>query len=214
MIKLETLDRDEALRYLGGAKTDPDENMINLLNDCEAQLFGAAKPGYLYKILPLPCEWLLVGEDIKNHLFGCHSAALICATLGAEVDKLIRVKQITDMSRAVVINSLASVAVEQICDKIEEKLFAAFPKSYFTFRYSPGYGDFPIELQKSFLSELDAPRKIGLSANSSHILTPSKSVTAVIGISSQPIEAKKRGCAVCNLRKTCRYRRNGEHCGF
>ena len=127
---------------------------------------------------------------------------------------MIRVSQITDMPRAVVINSLAAVAIEQVCDKIEEKLFAIFPESYFTFRYSPGYGDFPIELQKSFLSELAAPRKIGLSANSSHILTPSKSVTAVIGISSQPIEAKKRGCAVCNLRKTCRYRRNGEHCGF
>ena len=205
MIKLESLDRAEALRYLGGAKTEPDEKMTSLLNDCEARLLSAAKPGYLYKIISLPCEWLLVGEDIKNHLANCRSAALICATLGAEVDKLIRVSQITDMPRAVVINSLAAVAIEQVCDKIEEKLFAIF---------RPGYGDFPIELQKSFLSELDAPRKIGLSANSSHILTPSKSVTAVIGISSQPIEAKKRGCAVCNLRKTCRYRRNGEHCGF
>ena len=214
MIKLESLDRAEALRYLGGAKTEPDEKMTSLLNDCEARLLSAAKPGYLYKIISLPCEWLLVGEDIKNHLADCRSAALICATLGAEVDKLIRVSQITDMPRAVVINSLAAVAIEQVCDKIEEKLSAIFPESYFTFRYSPGYGDFPIELQKSFLSELDAPRKIGLSANSSHILTPSKSVTAVIGISSQPIEAKKRGCAVCNLRKTCRYRRNGEHCGF
>ena len=125
MIKLESLDRAEALRYLGGAKTEPDEKMTSLLNDCEARLLSAAKP-------------------------------LICATLGAEVDKLIRVSQITDMPRAVVINSLAAVAIEQVCDKIEEKLSAIFPESYFTFRYSPGYGDFPIELQKSFLSELDA----------------------------------------------------------
>ena len=214
MIKLNSLDRAEALRYLGGANAEPDGKMTELINKCEAQVIEAAKPGYLYKIISLPCEWLLVGDDIKNHLSGCDSAVLMCATLGAEIDKLIRISQITDMPGAVVIDCLAGVAVEQVCDRAENEISSLLPGSFFTYRYSPGYGDFPIKLQKNFLSELDAPRKIGLSANSSHILTPSKSVTAVIGISKKPVEPRKRGCAVCNLRETCRYRRNGEHCGF
>ena len=83
-----------------------------------------------------------------------------------------------------------------------------------TTRFSPGYGDYPIELQKSFLHILDAPRKIGLTANDSFLLTPVKSVTAIIGLSENPIERKKRGCAICNMNQSCIYRRNGEHCGF
>ena len=33
MISLEKLNRSEALRYLGGAKTAPDEKMLALLDD-------------------------------------------------------------------------------------------------------------------------------------------------------------------------------------
>ena len=83
-----------------------------------------------------------------------------------------------------------------------------------TFRFSPGYGDYPIELQKDFLRILDAQRKIGLTVNDNFMLVPTKSVTAVLGLSKNPIEQKKRGCAVCNMRDKCKYRRNGEHCGL
>ena len=52
------------------------------------------------------------------------------------------------------------------------------------------------------------------SRNNEDLLIPAKSVTAIAGVSDAPIPQKKRGCAVCNLRETCQYRRNGEHCGF
>ena len=139
---------------------------------------------------------------------------LLCATLGAEVDRLIRVAQIRDMAKAVVLDSMASVAIEQVCQQADEIIAAQLPGCYLTFRYSPGYGDYPVELQKTFLTLLDAPRKIGLSVSDSCLLIPAKSVTAIAGISDLPIPQKKRGCAVCNLRETCQYRRNGEHCGF
>ena len=155
-----------------------------------------------------------MGCDIKKHLEGCSKAALICATLGAEADKLIRVAQISDMASAVVLDSMASVAIEQVCRQVDGLIAELFPESYLTFRFSPGYGDYPIELQKTFLLILDAPRKIGLSASENSLLIPSKSVTAIAGISDKPIEKKRRGCAVCSLRETCRYRRNGDHCGY
>ena len=60
---------------------------------------------------------------------------------------------------------------------------------------------------------LDAPRKIGLTTGDSCLLVPSKSVTAVLGISDNPIERRKRGCAICSMKGKCRFRRNGEHCG-
>ena len=214
MIKLESLNRAEAVRYLGGAGIELDEKMNRLLDECETELLSCAQPKYLYKIISLPCDEIMRGRDIASHLEGCDSAVLMCATLGAEVDRLIRIAQISDMARAVVLDSLASVAIEQVCCRVDEMLAQFMPDKHMTFRFSPGYGDYPIELQKYFLHTLDSARKIGLSTNDSYLLVPAKSVTAVAGISDKPIEQKKRGCAVCNLRDRCKFRKTGMHCGF
>lgn len=213
MITLEAPDRAEVLRYLGGADAQPDERLNALLDSCEKELLQIAEPKYLYRMIELPCADLISGDDIKAHLRGCDRAVLLCATLGAEVDRTLRVTQLRDMSRAVVLDSMANAAIEQVCDKAERLIAARLPDCYLTFRYSPGYGDYPITMQKKFLEALDAPRKIGLSRNASDLLTPSKSVTAIIGVSKEPVERRRRGCAVCSLRETCRYRRRGNHCG-
>ena len=214
MIALDPLSRAEAMRYMGGADITPDERMSAMLDDCEALVRQTARPKFLYRVTDLPDDSLTAGDDIRAHLSGCDKAAVLCATLGAEIDKLIRVTQVSDMARAVVLNSFANVAVEQVCDKAERMIAAQYPGCYMTFRYSPGYGDYPLSLQKALLTFLDAPRKIGLSANENHLLVPSKSVTAVAGLSERPIEKKRLGCAVCKLQGDCSYRRNGGHCGF
>lgn len=214
MIKLEKLNRNEAVRYLGGSGVAPNYRMDRLMDECEKEILAKSSPKYLYIEKALPCEELMQGEDIKNHLDGCEKAIVMCATLGAEIDRLIRINQISDMAKAVVLDSFASVAIEQVCVKFDEIIAEKYEGYFQTFRFSPGYGDYPIELQKSVLSMLDAPRKIGLATNENSLLTPTKSVTAVMGLSKTPIDRKKRGCAVCNMRDRCKFRRNGEHCGF
>ncbi len=215
MIKLSSLDRNECLRYLGGAGAEMNPKMESLLDICEKEILSCAAPAFLYREVPVDNNPLfLCGDDIKAHLKGCGRAVLICATLGAAVDNLIRVAQVTDMAKAVVLDSFGSVAVEQICAKGDELIAENYPGKSLTFRYSPGYGDYPISLQKQFLQILDAQRKIGLCASDSFLLTPSKSVTAVIGISDGEIEKRKRGCAVCSLRDNCRFRKAGTHCEF
>lgn len=214
MIKLEKLNRNEAIRYLGGAGIQMNEQMEALMNECEKTVLEKAAPKYRYIELDLPCEKIMGGNDIANHLEGCEKAILMCATLGAEIDRLIRINQISDMAKAVVLDSFSSVAVEQVCNKVDELVAEQYDGWKMTFRFSPGYGDYPLSLQQDFLRMLDAPRKIGLTTNDNFLLMPSKSVTAVMGLSRNPIERKKRGCAICNMRGKCRYRRNGEHCGF
>ncbi|MBQ5686801.1 MAG: hypothetical protein IIV23_03795 [Ruminococcus sp.] len=214
MITLTPLNRREAVRYLGGAGVQMNAEMERLMDVCEAQLLGAAQPKFVWKRIDWPCEALTAGEDIERHLSGCTQAVLLGATLGAAVDRLIRVAQIRDMAQAVVLDSMASVAVEQVCTQADALLARQFPDMYMTFRFSPGYGDYPITLQADFLRLLDAPRKIGLTATEHYLLTPAKSVTAIAGLSPEPIEKQRRGCAVCSLRNTCQYRKNGEHCGF
>ena len=213
MIRLEKISREETLRYLGNTSVSMNETMDALLNSCEAEILRAANVKYLYKKIPLNNN-LLAGNDIKNHLRGCDEAVVLCATLGAGVDRLIRTAQVVDMARAVVLDAMASAAVEQVCSGIDELIAAGNPEKFTTWRFSPGYGDYPVELQKTVLSILDAPRKIGLCTNDSSLLTPMKSVTAIVGLSVSPVESKRRGCTSCNLRKTCKFRKAGTRCDF
>ncbi len=214
MITLDKLNRKEAVRYLGGAGIKINETMEKLLDECERLVLKTANPKFLYIEKDLPCDEIMGGNDIINHLDGCQKAVIMCATIGAGIDRLIRIYQVSDMAKAVVLDSLSSVAVEQVCNKADMIIAQKYEGLNMTFRFSPGYGDYPIEMQSTILRMLDAPRKIGLTTNENYLLMPTKSVTAVAGLSDKPIERKKRGCAVCNMREVCRFRRNGEHCGF
>lgn len=212
-MKLDSLNRKEAIRYLGDARVEMNDSMQHLLDICEKEVLENADPKYLTKIIDLPCEPLMQGKDIQGHLAGCDKAVLMCCTLGAGIDRMLRRAQVTDMSRAVVLDVLSSVAVEQVGKKVDKILRDRYPDKYFTFRFSPGYGDLPISLQKWFLNELNAPKRIGLMTNDQYLLTPTKSITAVAGMSDTPIERKRRGCVVCNLKDDCRFRKEGSHCG-
>lgn len=213
MIELEKLNRNEAVRYLGGAGIRLNYRMDVLMDECEKAVLEKASTKISYVEKDLPCPQIMGGKDIESHLNGCEKAIVMCATVGSEVDKLIRISQISDMARAVVMDSLASVAVEQVCNAFDKIIAEKYSDYNMTFRFSPGYGDYPIELQKIILQMLDAPKKIGLCTNDNFLLTPTKSVTAVLGLSKNPIERKKRGCAICNMRETCKFRRKGLHCG-
>ena len=82
-----------------------------------------------------------------------------------------------------------------------------------SFRYSPGYGDLGIDIQKEILRILNAPRKIGLTASKYNILLPTKSVTAIIGVIAKTIEVEQRHCKNCLLDQECELRRKGIYCG-
>lgn len=224
MKAIESIDQKEALRYLGYVGNNPEENIQKILNECESNVLDIIEPKYLYKCFNIlssegkivldNCKLELTGNDIINHLKGCTKVILMCATLSINMDRFIRVTQITDMTKAVIIDSLASVAIEKVCDNIQDDIMEEFCGYFQTYRFSPGYGDFPIEIQKDFLSVLDAQKKIGLTSTDDCILTPKKSVTAVIGLSETQLRTEKRGCQSCNMKDTCMYRKKGERCGF
>lgn len=224
MIEIKSIDRKEALRYLScHDEQNIGETASAYLDECEKRLLEVITPKYLYKYFPLitengtpvieGCPLPLEGRDIAAHLEGCTGVILMCGTIGSGADRLIRILQIEDMAKAVIADAFAGAAVEQTMNEAEKHIREEFAGKYFTWRYSPGYGDFPIDLQKSLLAVLDAPRKIGLCASDSKMLVPVKSVTAVIGVSDSPLPQKKRGCVTCNMRERCQFRKRGLHCG-
>ena len=162
----------------------------------------------------LDCGLLLPGEDLRRHLSGCREAVLLAATLSQGVDALLRRTQLCDLSRSLVLESCATAAIEEVCDRGEAVIRESYPGRSLTSRYSPGYGDLPVTLQGELLALLDTPRQLGLCATGSSILTPRKSVTAVIGVREAGVETppQKRSCESCSLRESCAYRRAGSRC--
>ena len=118
------------------------------------------------------------------------------------------------IKKAVVVDAYASVAVEQICDRAEEDIILHIPGRFLTYRFGVGYGDLPLELEKDILRVLQATKTIGLCATEANILTPLKSVVCVIGISDKPMEKGQKGCTTCNMKDTCKYRRQGLNCAY
>lgn len=215
MIEIQNINKSEALRYLGkGKNIKLTQQMLDLVDICEQEILSVITPKFIYKKIDLPNTQFMSGNDIETHLQGCEFAIIMCATLGNGVDKLIRLNSIRAMDKAVIIDALASACIEQVCDKVEEIIKSEYNNYNFTWRFSCGYGDYPIKMQSLFINLLDAPRKIGLCTNQNYILEPIKSVTAIIGLSKNVIPKHKRGCLSCNMKDTCQYRKGGLHCGF
>jgi hypothetical protein len=179
MIYNKTELRKEALCFLGSRHGTADENVLQLL-ECYEKLVEEFTPKYVYKMYNVSHE-LLIGNDIHGHLKNCNNVIFLAATLGSEADRAIRRLEVTKLSAALVLDAVANAAIEQVLDQAEIEIKQKL-KSRLTTRFSPGYGDFPLDIQEKFLDALDARRKIGLTVNSNLLLTPCKSVTAVIGI--------------------------------
>lgn len=219
---VEKIDLDRALVYMGSRGRDTSA-LMPLVNECAKELAGIISPLYIYRLFPVNksdkgievcgTELVLTGSSICEHLEGCDSCILLCATLSSGADKLIRRMEAFDMAKAFVTDCIASSAVEDVCDEAEEAMRQRLQGKFLTWRFSPGYGDLPLDLQGTFLNVLDAPKRIGLNVTDSGMLVPSKSVTAVIGVSDDPVPAKRRGCMGCNMYENCSFRKGGYHCG-
>ncbi len=204
--------KKEALRYLG-CRGEPDEQTERLLQRGIGELDRSVSPAFCFLVRnKAECAELLCGNDIQKHLADCESVIFFAATLGAGADRLIRAAEIEDMAYAVVLDALASARIEQYCDQCEEEMKKKTGGNY-TWRFSPGYGDFPIALQSNWIRLLSADKRIGLTATENHILIPRKSVTAVIGISPEKKKERADPCAICGLREQCGFRKDGLSCG-
>lgn len=210
------IDLVQAARYFG-AKGDVDVQTGLLLQRCAGPVLAAAQPRAVWLLADtgqLAEAGLLQGEDVKNHLADCPQAILLAVTLGAGADTQIRRAEVGDIAAGVASDALGSALVEQVADEAEAVLRNQMEQQgkYLTGRFSPGYGDWDISVQPRLEAVLDTTRRIGLYVTDSDLLTPRKSVTAVLGVSDHPVKGKLAGCGHCVLRKQCEYRKRGKTC--
>lgn len=209
---IETENR-EILRYLGYSnRTAPDPRVLSDIEKCKAELLEAVSPKCVTRIFdPVFDESRSIVEiggmrvesrGFYRHMQGCRQAVLFAATLGIGADRLISRSQVYSMSKAVVFQAAAAAMIEAYCDSICAKISqeAALRGLYAKTRFSPGYGDFPIQHQRAFCELLNTSQSIGLTLTDSCMMIPSKSVTAVVGLcESCTPETAAAKCKTCTL---------------
>lgn len=217
--------KNEVLRYLAYKNQELDRITHELIDESMIEISSIAKERYLYNTFNIlrnkdglyleGTNFYLIGQDIEKHLNKSESCILIGASLGHEVDKRIRYYEKISMTKALILDACATALIEDLCDRIcnEIERDLKIDGKGITSRYSPGYGDFPIGVQRHFLSILDGKRQIGLTATSTSILIPRKSVTAIVGIVSKDEVKKENTCTNCYKNNTCKYAKEGCGCG-
>ena len=115
---------------------------------------------------------------------------------------------------AAVVDALASAVMEELCNALEAEIRTSVQAQghYLTGRFSPGYGDCPLTLQQPFAIALDTVRGLGMAGTPENLLTPRKSVTAILGVADHPVTGARAGCGHCLLREKCEYRKRGTTC--
>ena len=125
----------------------------------------------------------LHSKDLGVNLNGCSKVALLAATIGPQVDALIRRHSSQDPVYASILQATGAMFIEEVVDLVnaEIKKIAEAQGLKTKPRYSPGYGDVPLDIQKEFFRLLPCTR-IGLTLMDTLIMAPEKSVTAFVGL--------------------------------
>lgn len=167
------IDRREILRYAGVRGEAPE--LLPILEECLAEIRGELSYRVVYTEQPLS-EGNSYG--FAERLAGCGHVVIFAATVGLAPDRFMLRCGSREPVRALLYQAIGSERIEALCDAFcaELKGRAARP------RFSPGYGDCPLSLQPKIIEMLGASARIGLTVNESLLLSPTKSVTAIVGV--------------------------------
>ncbi len=211
----------EIYRYLGyGAKT-PDSSVDTVIKEVLLELIDVIQPKNVYKIYTCStseCVVVLRGEkrtiafesrNLAANLSQCGYVILIAATLGLQADKLLQKYEILNMTKATITQACGAASIEAYCNILQERICEEIStddrRLYLRPRFSPGYGDLPLPYQKVIFEELECSRRIGLTLTDSLLMYPTKSVSALIGMTTNPQSCHIGKCKDCD-KIDCEFR--------
>lgn len=206
----------EVLRFLGWRGEPVEENILSQIHHAMDVVRQEITAHVVMRQFDLDADMRLTdavfvpqGIDIRRLLADSEQVVLMAATLGAQSERLLLRSQARSAADAVIVDAVLSAAIEAVCDEQEQLLRNEYllKERHLTDRFSPGYGDMPLEQCREICAVLQADKHIGLTVSQSGIMIPRKSVTALIGISRNRQQKRPSPCAVCNMRETCALRK-------
>ena len=187
------IDRREILRYAGIIKEAPD--IEGVLDECIAEVerklvYRVCYAEFELKDMPdhLDLGFAKIDSgDLKKHLESCCGIIVFAATVGIEIDRAIYKYSKLSPAKAVLLQAIGAERIEALCDAFCEDMARekSLQGAELRRRFSPGYGDLDLGVQRDIFAALDCQKRIGISLNDSLLISPSKSVTAIIGIDSK-----------------------------
>ena len=180
--------RREILRYAGCAEADA--ATASLMEDCLTEAADALAYKVCYRELPVVLDgetcnfgaFSVSSGNLAGNLSGCGRVILLAATVGVGIDRLIQKYSRIAPSRALMLQAIGAERIEALCDTFCDTL-----KQTYTVRarFSPGYGDLPLTCQTELFALLNCSKHIGLTLNDSLLMSPTKSVTAFVGLGNK-----------------------------
>lgn len=202
---------NEILHYAGCK--EPTQETLRLLDECITEAKNAVNLKVCRATLSVKiADWLLDfgffklhSENLATNLKDCNQAVLFAATAGVGIDRLISKYGRISPAKAVMFQAIGTQQVEALCDSVCEKIKATTPFNLRP-RFSPGYGDLSLQVQRDIFALLQCEKRIGLTLNDSLFMLPCKSVTAFVGLTSGKGTNEINKCDFCKS-KACSYRR-------
>lgn len=203
------IDPKEVAVYLGYYSAKTDEATGALMCGCTDEFLSAASFTACFAKVPVKIEngvdlgFMKVSSlSLEKNLAGCDYAYILAATTGINAHRLIEKNSIISPLKGMVTDCVGSAAIEAFCDKLN----LSFENPEFLRpRFSPGYGDLPLDCQKDIVEFLQTKKNIGMSLTESLMMVPVKSVTAIIGIGKEKNKCTGPGCMICR-NDNCPYR--------
>lgn len=204
------IDPKEVAVYLGYYSAKTDETTSSLICRCTDEFLSCANFIACCEKVPLKISGTKVdlgfmsvdSVSLSKNLDGCDFAYIMAATTGIEAHRLIEKNSIISPLKGIVTDCIGSAAVEAFCDKIN---LSFENHDFLRPRFSPGYGDLPLECQKNIVEFLQTKKNIGMSLTEALMMVPVKSVTAIIGIGKEKNKCTGPGCMICK-NDSCPYR--------
>lgn len=225
-----SLDRAEVLRYLGYAGQPLTDELDGSIDAAMSRCLAVAHPRGVTRVFEVAgrcagedgvprvelagTALVLEGTAIARHLEGAVAVGVLAVTAGMGVDAELRRLSLTDRPAQLVFDAAGTTLVERAADVAEAGLVAqAAERGLFcNTRFSPGYEGFPLATQPVLLAALDAGRQLGITLSSSLLMSPTKSVTAVVGMFPEPPAGMRASCSGCPCLDFCVLRRAGSSC--
>ena len=179
---------DKAFRLLGITGEDARSELLPEILSALEEIKQISKCRLCYDIFSISSSEGMLdlgfarvsSKDLAKNLKSCNKIALVTATVGLELDRLIAKYSRTSPSRAVILQAAGGGIVEEMLDRFEGILQKEGLK--LKPRFSCGYGDLELSLQKDIFKALGCEKNIGVYLTDSLLMTPTKSVSAIIGI--------------------------------
>lgn len=210
--------RREALRYLKTKKDDEaagilvDTVYLKMRNEVQARYVVQRQSCTVDATgVTLACGTRFNSALLAKNLQSCQEVLLLGATLGSRVDACIRRLALLSVAEGAAAQAVGAALIESYLDELQVKMQQELELEglYQKPRFSPGYGDWALEEQKLLFPVLDCARRIGLTLTEGCMMAPSKSVTAVIGLTREKLQCVQHKCESCsNLGCEFREREN------